>query len=166
MLRRGSVLFRYSRRCLSSNVSPELGERAALPGLSGGQLEMIELKDRQLRERHIHFEASCAEQDRDSVRRRRMIYRAKQRGWLEVDLLLGSYAAIHVPSMTTAQLDEFEQILKAETIDTFNFITGKDALPRHLTGNSVMKDIQNYCLTSRMTSPESYAEAKTLNNLI
>jgi succinate dehydrogenase assembly factor 2 len=30
--------------------------------------------------------------DRDEAHRKKLIYRSKQRGWLEVDLLMGSFA--------------------------------------------------------------------------
>jgi succinate dehydrogenase assembly factor 2 len=34
------------------------------------------------------------------VRRKRLIYRSKQRGWLEVDLLMGTWAVEHVPKLS------------------------------------------------------------------
>ena len=40
--------------------------------------------------------------DSDSTNRKRLIYRSKQRGWLEVDLLLGSFATKYVPEFTAA----------------------------------------------------------------
>ena len=54
-----------------------------------------------------------------------MIYRSKQRGWLEADILLGSWAVLHVPSLSIKELDEYEIILNEETIDVFNYVTGK-----------------------------------------
>ena len=38
--------------------------------------------------------------DDDATNRKRLIYRSKQRGWLEVDLLLGSFATKYVPEFT------------------------------------------------------------------
>ena len=57
--------------------------------------------------------------DEDAVRRKRLVYRSKQRGWLEVDLLMGTFAVAHVPSMSTDELDEYEAILNQETIEIF-----------------------------------------------
>ena len=37
-------------------------------------------------------------------RRRRLIYRSRQRGWLEVDLLLGKWATENVPKLNAEQL--------------------------------------------------------------
>lgn len=59
------------------------------------------------------------------ARRKRLVWRSKQRGWREVDLLLGSWATENVPTLSDAQLDEYERILNLETIDIFNLISGR-----------------------------------------
>jgi succinate dehydrogenase assembly factor 2 len=103
--------------------------------------------------------------ERDMVRRRRMIYRSKQRGWLEADLLMGSWAVKNVPTLTELELDEYELLLKEETIDIFNYVSGKDPLPDHLKHLSVMKKLMGYALVQNMTSPEGYAKVKKDSNL-
>ena len=65
----------------------------------------------------------------DANRRKRLIYRAKQRGWLEVDLLLGTWASMHVPTLNTAQLNEFENFVNMETIDIYNVLTLRSDVP-------------------------------------
>jgi len=45
---------------------------------------------------------------------------------LEVDLLLGSWATKHVPGLTEAQCKEFEELLKVETLDIYNYMIEKD----------------------------------------
>lgn len=137
-----------------------------LPGLAEQQLRRIEERDRLLRESHLRLESSLSPADRDLVRRKRMLYRSKQRGWLEVDLLLGSFAAVHVKDMSQSELDEFEDVLREETIDVFNFVTGKQTIPTHLAENSVLKRLQDYAKKYTINSPESYAEAKERANLI
>jgi succinate dehydrogenase assembly factor 2 len=94
-----------------------------------------------------------------------MIYRSKQRGWLEVDLLLGSWAVDNVPKLTNKELDEYELVLKEETIDIYNYISGKDALPDHLKGLEVIQKLQAYAMAKNMASPEGYAEIKKKANL-
>ena len=101
----------------------------------------------------------------DAVRRKRLIYRSKQRGWLEVDLLLGSWAAENVATLTKEECDAYEHILNCETIDIFNFITGKDPVPPRLD-TPVMKRLQDYCASAPLgTDPEGYATAKADANL-
>jgi succinate dehydrogenase assembly factor 2 len=102
----------------------------------------------------------------DATRRKRMIYRSKQRGWLEADLLMGSWAAKNVPSLTKQELDEYEILLQEETIDIYNYISGKDPLPDHLKELKVMKKIQVYAQDRNMASPETYKEVKRDTNLI
>lgn len=105
------------------------------------------------------------ESTRDAVRRKRMIYRSKQRGWLEADLLMGSWAVTHIPSLTPQELDEYELLLKEETIDIYNYISGKDELPPHLANLEVMKKLQGYALLGNMASPEGYEQVKRGTNL-
>ena len=42
------------------------------------------------------------------IRKKRLIYRSKQRGWLEFDLLLGTWASEHVSTLSVGELDQFE----------------------------------------------------------
>ena len=138
----------------------------SLPGLSLEQINKIASRDRELRSRHIQIEGEIqSDQERDSVRRRRMIYRSKQRGWLEADLLMGSWATQFVPTLSNDELDEYEIVLNLETIDAYNYISGKDVLPDHVKNLSVMKQLQRYAMTRNMASPESYEEVKKRTNL-
>ena len=76
----------------------------------------------------------------DEALRKRLIHRSRQRGMLEVDLLLGkwskenvnlivrmAYAQIH--RLTGDELDQYEALLNSETVDIFAWITGKAPLP-------------------------------------
>ena len=56
-------------------------------------------------------------EDNLDIRRKRLVYRSKQRGWLEVDLLLGTWAHENVQKLTEAELDEYEAFVNLETID-------------------------------------------------
>lgn len=105
-------------------------------------------------------------EEKDKNRRKRMIYRSKQRGWLEADLLMGSWAAQNVPNLSPQELDEYEILLQEETIDIYNYISKKDPLPPHLEHLTVMKKLQQYALTKNMASPDSYKEVKARTNLI
>ena len=102
---------------------------------------------------------------RDYARRKRMIYRSKQRGWLEADLLMGSWAVANVPNLSEQELDEYEVLLKEETIDIYNYVSGKDELPPHLRDLKVMHMLKDYALVRNMASPEGYASVKKDANL-
>ena len=96
-----------------------------LTGLTIEQIIKVSEKNNYLRTKHLDIEGNLSIHDKDIVRRKRMIYRSKQRGWLEADILLGSWAVLHVPSLSIKELDEYEIILNEETIDVFNYVTGK-----------------------------------------
>lgn len=98
---RRSINFSNSKGILQKAMSTEKN----LPGLTDEQvdydyflqyfliifhqLNKIRDADVYYRYKHIEIEASLRPEEHDIVRRKRMIYRSKQRGWLEADLLLG-----------------------------------------------------------------------------
>lgn len=104
-----------------------------------------------------------------TVRQKRLVYRSKQRGWLEVDLLLGTWASENVANLSLLELDELEDLVNTETIDIYNIVTLRtDILPPHLEDNSVVAKIQNWAKHSPLgkADPATYKTVKTENNLI
>lgn len=128
-------------------------------------LKKITDSDHVIRTKHENINVQLTSDEFDLVRRKRMIYRSKQRGWLEADLLMGSWATKFVPTLSTKDLDDYEELLKEETIDIYNYISGKDVLPEKLQNMNVMKHLQKYALESKVQDPEKYAELKRSNNL-
>ena len=57
--------------------------------------------------------------DAPDIHKRRLVYLAKQRGWLEVDLLLGTWASDNVGNLALEELDDFQAF---ETINIYNVI--------------------------------------------
>ena len=159
---RGSVKSFHVSSCLSAQ---QQYTAPSLIGLSEEQATKVQAINQSLRARHVQIEAQMDPADKDVARRKRMIYRSKQRGWLEADTLMGSWAVEYVPTLSHAQLDEYETILNEETIDIFNYITGKDALPDRLKDLTLMKDLQAYALRSKVFDPIRYAEIKKTSNL-
>ena len=112
-----------------------------------------------------------AERELD-VRKKRLIYRSKQRGWLEVDLLLGTWANENVPNLSLEDLNQFEDFVNMETIDIYNIITLRTDPPEELCGvggeKSLVEQIQAWAKGSPLgkANKERYEEVKTKNNLI
>ncbi len=123
------------------------------------------------------------------VRRKRLVYRSKQRGWLEVDLLLGTWASMNVHGLNDDELDQFEEFVNMETIDIYNVLTLRSDVPEHMrsTGGggidghgddggdgggggrrTLVERIQDWCKESPLgkADKEKYDEVKTKNNLI
>lgn len=124
-------------------------------------------------ERHTRLPVADEEGKALDVRKKRLIYRSKQRGWLEVDLLLGTWASENVPGLTAAELDEFENFVNAETIDIYNILTLRVDVPEDMCsrvegGRSLVQKIQQWAKESPLgkADKERYVEVKTKNNLI
>lgn len=105
------------------------------------------------------------------VRKKRLVYRAKQRGWLEVDLLLGTWAHENVPSLTMDELNQFEAFVNLETIDIYNIITLRSDVPTDMkrdNNNGVVERIQEWARLSPLgkAEPEKYSSVKRNSNLI
>ena len=62
-------------------------------------------------------------------RRRRILFRAWRRGVREMDLVLGRFADAHLPTMSEAELAEFERLLDAPDTLALAWITGVEAPP-------------------------------------
>lgn len=63
--------------------------------------------------------------------RRRALIRAWRRGTREMDLVLGSFADLHLATLTQSEFAEFEQILLESDPDLMKWVTGETATPAH-----------------------------------
>lgn len=89
------------------------------------------------------------------------MYRSRQRGWLEVDLLLGSWTQKNIDGLQEGELNDFEAILNQETIDIYNYITKQRPIPSELDTN-VLHRLQEYCANSPLgkASMDGYTHNK------
>mmetsp|Transcript_4342 Transcript_4342/g.7623 ORF Transcript_4342/g.7623 Transcript_4342/m.7623 type:complete len:193 (-) Transcript_4342:2288-2866(-) len=130
-------------------------------------------RDIQLRKEHFAVRKSYppTAQPRDgegpavdewTAHRKRLLYRSRQRGWLEVDLLLGSFATDHAMSMTDEEAAQYEAILNCETLDIFNMVTKQMPIPEVLQ-TPMMTRLQEYAATSPagVASPTMYEKLKS-----
>src|SRR5271156_4632974 len=63
-------------------------------------------------------------------RRRRILFRAWGRGVREMDLVMGRFADVHLPTMSEAELAEFERLLDVPDPQVFAWIIGGHPPPR------------------------------------
>lgn len=61
-------------------------------------------------------------------RRRRAIWRSTHRGTRELDILIGRYAEAHLPGMTAAELDQFEDFIAVAETDLQRWLLSPDAV--------------------------------------
>jgi succinate dehydrogenase flavin-adding protein (antitoxin of CptAB toxin-antitoxin module) len=137
----------------SSDLSKPL---VTAPGkdLSSNLQTKIASKDQELRTEHLKPVTD------EETRRKRLIWRSKQRGWLEVDLLLGTWAVENVPKLNTDELDQYEKILNLETVDLFNLIAGRVMEPDPSLVGSILTRLQEYAKSKPVSTPGAYAEVK------
>jgi succinate dehydrogenase flavin-adding protein (antitoxin of CptAB toxin-antitoxin module) len=78
--------------------------------------------------------------------RKQLLYRSKQRGLLEVDVILGSWAYDNIPKLNKNALLKYEKILNQDTTDIFDVIIGSKSIPQELD-KDLIKSIQEYSHT-------------------
>jgi antitoxin CptB len=59
------------------------------------------------------------------IRRKRLLFRSWHRGTREADLLLGSFAEQHLPALSDAELDQYEELLANSDGPIMDWITGR-----------------------------------------
>ncbi|KAK8795243.1 hypothetical protein WA588_004092, partial [Blastocystis sp. NMH] len=97
----------------------------------------------------------------DEALRKRLIHRSRQRGMLEVDLLLGKWSKENINRLTRDELDQYEALLNSETVDIFAWITGKTPLPPEMD-LPIIREIKVWVQSKPFgaASPEEYAKNK------
>jgi len=91
---------------------------------------------------------------------KRLIYHAKQRGWLELDLLLGGWAERHVRTLSDAELDDLALVLAEETLDIWEWVTRQSTPPALLESNAVFRRIREYVMDQANGVPANVRATK------
>lgn len=73
--------------------------------------------------------------------RRVILYRSRQRGWLELDVILGSFAEKHLANFSSDEVAQFESILATENPDLYKFVSGQLPPNDDLKNNNVFKKL-------------------------
>jgi succinate dehydrogenase flavin-adding protein (antitoxin of CptAB toxin-antitoxin module) len=68
-----------------------------------------------------------------------MLYHSKQRGWLELDLILGTFADQNLGKLSDSEIRDYQKILDEENPDMFKWMSGQIPIPDHLKDLPVMK---------------------------
>lgn len=115
--------------------------------LSADAVRKAAEKDQQLRQSHQEFKQKFNANeavDTISVHKKKLIYRSKQRGLREVDILLGTWAENNVPNMNDEELEMFEKIVNLETLEIFNALSKPvNTLPEDIK-SPVLEKLRDY----------------------
>ncbi|EFJ42569.1 hypothetical protein VOLCADRAFT_66963 [Volvox carteri f. nagariensis] len=74
----------------------------------------------------------------------KLLYRSKQRGFLELDLLIGLWAEVNIPKMDFAELKQMALVLEEENPDLFKWLTGQLQPPDRMSGNAVFEALRRH----------------------
>ena len=115
------------------------------------QSQQQQLTDQQQMRQQSHPEqgqlsghARALQQDpelRHKVLVNRLLYRSRQRGFLEMDLLVGIWAEKKIPTLNEANLRQFELILDQENPDLYKWLTAQEQPPAHIAQNTAYQVI-------------------------
>ena len=74
----------------------------------------------------------------------RLLYRARQRGWLELDLIIGRWAKRNLEdqALPRSVIQDLELLLTQENPDLFKWLTGQLPTPPEMLQNSAFRMIK------------------------
>jgi len=72
-------------------------------------------------------------------RRKRLIFRSWHRGTREMDLIMGTFAESHVPDMSEAALDLYEELLHTPDPDVYDWVSGQKPVPANVNNSVIEK---------------------------
>ena len=63
------------------------------------------------------------------VRRKQLLFRCQRRGFKELDLIFGAFAAAHLNSLDEAELGQLDDLLNAPDDDVYAWLRGQLPVP-------------------------------------
>lgn len=81
-----------------------------------------------------------------SARLRRILFRSRQRGWLELDVVLGRWAARNVSRLTESEVTQLERLLEAETPELYKWISSASPEVPTSYDNEILRQIRTFTL--------------------
>ncbi|KAK4395441.1 Succinate dehydrogenase assembly factor 2, mitochondrial [Sesamum angolense] len=72
----------------------------------------------------------------------RLLYRSKQRGYLELDLILGKWVEDHIHSMDETGIKSLVHVLDLENPDLWKWLTGQEQPPEAVNANPVFASVK------------------------
>nr|AKM76895.1 ankyrin repeat family protein [Melianthus villosus] len=88
-----------------------------------------------------------------------ILYRSKQRGYLELDLVLGKWVEDHIHSMDENGIKYLLHVLDLENPDLWKWLTGQEQPPETVNSNPVFAAVRNKVMINleNHASPETRA---------
>ncbi|XP_031091280.1 succinate dehydrogenase assembly factor 2, mitochondrial-like isoform X2 [Ipomoea triloba] len=95
----------------------------------------------------------------DEEAKRRLLYRSKQRGYLELDLILGKWVEDHIHSMDENGIKALVHVLDVENPDLWKWLTGQEPAPDAIRTNPVFTSVHRKIMNNldKHAAPETRA---------
>ncbi|KAL8438655.1 hypothetical protein ACSSS7_000028 [Eimeria intestinalis] len=81
--------------------------------------------------RWLHSETNQGSLDAShcwTPQQKRILYRSKQRGWVELDLILSAFSETRIKTMSAEDLSELEKILDEENVVLYGCLVGNNGV--------------------------------------
>jgi len=86
------------------------------------------------------------DRSRRRARVNRALYRAKQRGFLELDIMVGTWAETALADADEGFLDAFEEVLDEENPELFKWLTAQETPPERTRTNPAYASLEAHCV--------------------
>eukprot|EP00823_Brevimastigomonas_motovehiculus_P002543 TRINITY_DN1547_c2_g1_i1.p1 TRINITY_DN1547_c2_g1~~TRINITY_DN1547_c2_g1_i1.p1 ORF type:complete len:138 (-),score=22.52 TRINITY_DN1547_c2_g1_i1:291-704(-) len=73
------------------------------------------------------------------AKRKRLVHRSKQRGFLELELILGTWSEKYINTLTDEEVLQYEKIVHAENPDLLNWLVNGKECPKEMDGTVMVK---------------------------
>jgi len=75
----------------------------------------------------------------------RALYRARQRGFLELDIVVGEWATRELGNASDEFVRDFERVLEWENPDLFKWLTKQEEAPGECRANAAYRSLEAHC---------------------
>jgi antitoxin CptB len=80
--------------------------------------------------------------------KKEMLWRARQRGLLELDVIVGSFADKHLPTLSDKETEDFGVVLSLESPDLYKLLSGQVLIPEELKSNEALLKLLKHVNTN------------------